>query len=199
MDLPAGQDELIQAVAAANKNTIVVVAAGAPITMTAGSDEVPAVLYAWYGGQEAGHAIGDLLFGAAVPSGKLPVTFPRRIEDSTAYGHYPGEDCTSSYGEGIFVGYRGFDKHKVEPLFPFGHGLSYTTFEYGGAPGRRTASGEGGDTLEVSAAGAQQRSPRRGRGGPALRPRRGVEPRPPGEGAEGLPARRPAAGRERRR
>jgi len=132
MDLPAGQDDLIGAVAAANRNTVVVVAAGAPITMTRWIEHVPAVLYAWYGGQEVGHAVGDLLFGVAVPSGKLPVTFPRRIEDSTAWGHYPGADLHVEYGEGIFVGYRGFDRGKVEPLFPFGHGLSYTTFEYSG-------------------------------------------------------------------
>jgi beta-glucosidase len=131
MDLPAGQDELIGAVAAANKNTVVVVAAGAPVTMTRWIDRVPAVLYAWYGGQEAGHAVGDLLFGIATPSGKLPATFPARLEDSTAYGHYPGENLHVEYAEGLYVGYRGFDKHKREPLFPFGFGLSYTTFEYG--------------------------------------------------------------------
>jgi beta-glucosidase len=130
MDLPAGQDELIGAVAAANKRTIVVVAAGAPITMTRWLDRVPAVLYAWYGGQEAGHAIGDLLFGHAAPSGKLPVSFPLRIEDSTAHGHYPGENLRVTYGEGIYVGYRGFEKRGIEPLFPFGFGLSYTTFAY---------------------------------------------------------------------
>jgi beta-glucosidase len=130
MDLPAGQDELIEAVAAANKHTVVVVAAGAPVTMTRWIERVPAVLYAWYGGEEVGHAVGDLLFGAAVPSGKTPVTFPRRIEDSTAWGHYPGKDLHVAYAEGIYVGYRGFDRSKMEPLFPFGHGLSYTTFEY---------------------------------------------------------------------
>jgi beta-glucosidase len=132
MDLPAGQDDLIEAVAAVNKNTVVVVAAGAPIAMTRWLDRVPAVLYTWYGGQEVGHAVGDLVFGIAAPSGKLPVTFPRRIEDSTAFGHYPGENLHVEYGEGIFVGYRGFDRGKVEPLFPFGYGLSYTTFEYSG-------------------------------------------------------------------
>jgi beta-glucosidase len=145
LDLPAGQDDLIEAVVAANKNTIVVVAAGAPVAMTRWIDRVPAVLYAWYGGQEVGHAVGDLLFGIAAPSGKLPVTFPRRIEDSTAYGHYPGEHLHVEYAEGIFVGYRGFDRKKVEPLFPFGHGLSYTTFEYSGltvSPASVKASGK---------------------------------------------------------
>jgi beta-glucosidase len=132
MALPAGQDELIQAVAAANRNTVVVVIAGAPIAMTSWIAKVPAVLYAWYGGQEAGHAIGDLLFGVATPSGKLPVTFPVRIEDSTAHGSYPGENLHVEYAEGIYVGYRGFDERGIEPLFPFGFGMSYTTFEYGG-------------------------------------------------------------------
>jgi len=132
MDLPAGQDDLIGAVAAVNRNTVVVIAAGAPVAMTRWIDRVPAVLCAWYGGQEVGHAVGDLVFGLAVPSGKLAVTFPRKIEDSTAFGHYPGEKLHVEYGEGLFVGYRGFDRGKVEPLFPFGYGLSYTTFEYGG-------------------------------------------------------------------
>lgn len=130
MDLPAGQDELIEAVAAANNNTIVVIAAGAPVTMTRWIDRVPAVVYAWYGGQEAGHAIGDVLFGAVNPSGKLPVTFPKELKDSPAYSHYPGENLHVEYAEGIYVGYRGLDKNGVEPRFPFGHGLSYTRFDY---------------------------------------------------------------------
>jgi beta-glucosidase len=132
MDLPPGQDELIEAVAAANKNTIVVVVAGAPVTMTRWVERVSTVLYAWYGGQEMGNAVGDVLFGAVDPSGKLPVTFPKRLEDSTAYGNYPGQDFRVTYAEGIFVGYRGFDKKHVEPLFPFGHGLTYTKFDYQG-------------------------------------------------------------------
>jgi len=130
MDLPAQQDELIAAVAAANPHTIVVVIAGAPITMAKWIDRVPAVVYAWYGGQEAGPAIGDILFGLQNPSGKTPVTFPKRFEDATAYGNYPGENLHVTYAEGIYVGYRGFEKRGIEPLFPFGHGLSYTTFDY---------------------------------------------------------------------
>jgi beta-glucosidase len=132
MDLPAGQDELIEAIAAANKNTIVVVAAGAPVTMTRWIGRVAAVVYGWYAGQEAGHAIGDVLFGVVNPSGKLPVTFPKVLQDSPAYGHYPGENLHVEYAEGIYVGYRGFDRNHVEPLFPFGHGLSYTKFDYSG-------------------------------------------------------------------
>jgi beta-glucosidase len=130
MDLPAAQDELIEAIAAANKNTIVVVASGAPVTMTKWIGRVPAVMQAWYGGQEAGHAIGDILFGAQNPSGKLPVTFPRQWSDSPGYSDYPGVDLHTAYSEGIYVGYRGFDKGTVEPLFPFGYGLSYTRFDY---------------------------------------------------------------------
>jgi beta-glucosidase len=158
MDLPAGQDELIAAVAAANRNTVVVVAAGAPVSMAGWIDRVPAVLDAWYGGQEVGHAVGNLLFGAAVPSGKLPVTFPRRIEDSTAFGHYPGENLHVAYAEGVFVGYRGFDRGKVEPLFPFGHGLSYTTFEYDGltvTPAQVKADGRAEVSLRVRNTGTR--------------------------------------------
>jgi beta-glucosidase len=132
LDLPAGQDELIAAVAAANRNTVVVVAAGSPVTMTGWLGKVAAVLYAWYGGQEAGHAVGDLLLGRATPSGKLPFSYPARIEDTTAHGHYPGERLHVTYGEGIWVGYRGLDKRGVAPLFPFGFGLSYASFEYSG-------------------------------------------------------------------
>jgi beta-glucosidase len=149
LDLPAGQDELIEAVAAVNKRTVVVVVAGAPVTMTRWIRDVRAVLYAWYGGQEAGDAVGDLLFGVAVPSGKLPVTFPARVEDSTAYGHYPGQDLHVEYTEGLYVGYRGFDKHKREPLYPFGFGLSYTTFEYSGLRVSRPTMKEG-EKLEVT-------------------------------------------------
>ncbi len=130
MDLPAGQDELIEAVAGANKNTVVVVVAGAPVTMSRWIGRVSAVVYAWYAGQEMGHAIGDVLFGAVNPSGKLPVTFPKALADSPAYASYPGEKLHVTYAEGIYVGYRGFDQRGIEPLFPFGHGLSYTSFAY---------------------------------------------------------------------
>ena len=130
MDLPANQDALIAAVTAANPRTVVVVIAGAPVTMTAWVDRVPGVVYAWYGGQEAGHAIGDILFGLANPSGKSPVTFPRLYQDATAYGNYPGQDLRVAYAEGIYVGYRGFERRAVAPLFPFGNGLSYTKFDY---------------------------------------------------------------------
>jgi beta-glucosidase len=148
LDLPAGQDELIQAVAKANKNTIVVINAGGPVLMDKWLDQVPAVVDMWYGGQEGGHAIASILFGDANPSGKLPVSFVKRWEDSPAYGHYPGENLQVEYAEGIYVGYRYFDTKNVEPLFPFGYGLSYTKFDYSGlkvSPGKKA-----GQPVEVS-------------------------------------------------
>ena len=131
MDLPGAQTELIEAVARANKNTIVVLNTGAVVSMDGWIDRVPAVLETWFAGQECGNAIADIIFGKANPSGKLPETFPRRIEDNPAFVNYPGENGRVLYGEGIFVGYRYYDTKKIEPLFPFGYGLSYTTFEYG--------------------------------------------------------------------
>jgi beta-glucosidase len=87
---------------------------------------------AWYPGQEGGHALAGVLLGKTDASGRLPVSFPRRWEDSPAYGHYPGAGGVVDYAEGIFVGYRGFDRAKVAPLFAFGYGLSYTRFAYSG-------------------------------------------------------------------
>jgi beta-glucosidase len=93
-------------------------------------DRVAGVIEAWYPGQECGNAIADVLFGQVNPSGKLPQTFPTRLEDHPAFGNYPGENGKVCYGEGIFVGYRAYEQRGLAPLFPFGHGLSYTTFEY---------------------------------------------------------------------
>jgi len=130
MDLPAGQDELIEAVEQANPRTIVVLNTGDPVTLTKWLDNTPALLDMWYAGQEGGHALASVLFGDANPSGKLPVSLPKRFEDSPAYGHYPGENLRVDYAEGIYVGYRYYDTKDVEPAFPFGFGLSYTTFVY---------------------------------------------------------------------
>jgi beta-glucosidase len=126
--LPGRQNELISAVAKGNPKTIVVLHSGSPVTMP-WLDEVPAVLEAFYSGQEGGNAITSILFGEVNPSGKLAVTFPKRLEDTPAFINYPGKQEVF-YGEGIFVGYRYYDKKELEPLFPFGFGLSYTTFEY---------------------------------------------------------------------
>jgi beta-glucosidase len=139
MDLPSGQDELIRAVAKANRNTIVVFNAGDPITMAKWVDGVPAIVDMWYGGQEGGHGIADVLFGDVNPSGKLPFSFLKEWKDSPAYGHYPGVDLRVDYAEGIYVGYRYFDKHKTAIQYPFGYGLSYTSFDYSDlkiAPGK---------------------------------------------------------------
>lgn len=130
LELPGDQNALIEAVARTNKNTIVVLNNGAPVLMNRWIDRVPAIVEAWYPGQECGNAIADVLFGDVDPSGKLPMTFVKALEDSPSYGNYPGKDGVVRYAEGIFVGYRHFDTKNVEPLFPFGHGLSYTKFEY---------------------------------------------------------------------
>jgi beta-glucosidase len=146
MDLPGPQVELIEAVAQANPNTIVVLNAGAPVTMP-WLDQVPAVLEAYYPGLEGGNAIANILLGAVNPSGKLSVTFPKRYEDNPTYGNYPGAKQVY-YGEGIFVGYRYYDHRDVEPLFPFGFGLSYTTFAYSGLRAPKTAAA--GKPVKVS-------------------------------------------------
>lgn len=129
MELPGEQARLIEAVCAVNSNTVVVINAGSPLSMN-WLDRAAAVLWAWYPGQEAGNAIADVLFGDVNPSGRLPMTFPRRLQDNPAYINYPGENGQVYYGEGLFVGYRYYDKKGIDPLFPFGYGLSYTTFEY---------------------------------------------------------------------
>jgi beta-glucosidase len=129
--LPEGQAELVRAVATANPRTIVVLLAGAPVTVEDWVDSVPALVDAWFPGQEGGTAIGEVLFGDVSPGGRLPLTFPRRWEDSPAHATYPGRDLATEYAEGVFVGYRHFDRAGVEPRYPFGFGLSYTTFRYG--------------------------------------------------------------------
>jgi beta-glucosidase len=129
MELPGDQAELIDQVATANPNTIVVLNSGSPLNLD-WLDKVAAVVQAWYLGQETGHAIADVLFGDVNPSGKLPTTFPRRLQDNPAYLNYPGENGQVLYGEGLFIGYRYYDKKDIAPLFPFGYGLSYTTFAY---------------------------------------------------------------------
>src|SRR6266540_3025086 len=129
--LSGNQDALVSAVVAANPRTVVVSKTGGPILMPWVS-RVPAILQAWYPGEEDGNAVADVLFGAFNPSGKLPVTFPRRESDVPAntVEQFPGVDSTTTYSEGIFVGYRHYDARNIAPLFPFGHGLSYTSFSY---------------------------------------------------------------------
>ena len=130
--LPPGQNELIQEITAANKNTIVVVTSGGSVDMNSWIDRVPALIEAWYPGQEGGTALSEIIFGDVNPSGRLPVTFERRWEDNPVHDNYYPETGTKRivYKEGIFVGYRGYEHNHTKPLFPFGFGLSYTTFKY---------------------------------------------------------------------
>lgn len=131
ISLPFGQDKLISAVLSANPNTIVVLNCGGPVEMGDWQAKVPAILYTPYLGMEAGTAIANILFGDVNPSGKLTDTWGKKLSDwgSTALGEYPGT-TTVKYLDGILVGYRYFDTKKIEPQYPFGHGLSYTSFEY---------------------------------------------------------------------
>ncbi len=132
MKMPYRQDELLQRLVETNPRTIVVLYGGGPMEMGPWLAKVPAVLQVWYPGMEGGNAIARVLFGDANPSGKLACTFPKRLEDSPAHamGNYPGKDGVVKYEEGLLVGYRWFDTKNVEPLFPFGFGLSYTKFDY---------------------------------------------------------------------
>lgn len=127
--LPFGQEELIEKVLAVNPNTIVVFIAGAPFDIKKIADQSKAVIWSWFNGSEGGNALADVILGTVNPSGKLPWTMPLRLEDSPAHAtnSFPG-DQTVSYDEGILVGYRWFDTKNVEPLYPFGYGLSYTNF-----------------------------------------------------------------------
>jgi beta-glucosidase len=146
--LPGQQDELVQAVLRANPRTTVVLQSGAPYALP-WADQAPAILQAWLNGEAGPRALAEVLFGAVNPSGKLPMSFPRRLIDTPAYLYYSaGLDV--EYGEGVFVGYRYYDTKGVAPLFAFGHGLSYTTFSYHdlAVPGRAAR----GQSLTVSVA-----------------------------------------------
>ena len=150
LGLPYGQDAVIGALAEANPNLAVAIVSGNAVAMP-WIDRVPAVLEAWYSGSEAGNALADVLFGAVNPSGKLPFTFPVRLEDCSAHsaGEYPG-DGQVVYRDGIFVGYRWIEKERIGPLFAFGHGLSYTTFDIANVQADRTSLATTG-RLRVSA------------------------------------------------
>ncbi|KAF2012731.1 glycoside hydrolase family 3 protein [Aaosphaeria arxii CBS 175.79] len=127
--LPNRVDELIERVVSANSNTIVIIQSGLPVTMPWVS-KVNTLLHAWYGGQETGNGIADVLFGKVNPSGRLSVTFPKRLEDTPAFLNFGKTDREVVYGEGVFVGYRYYEKLRTQPLFYFGYGLSYTQFQY---------------------------------------------------------------------
>lgn len=148
--LPGFQDDLVRAVAAANPHTIVVLTAGGNVDMSRWLDRVPVLVHAWYPGQEGGTALAQLLFGDIDPSGRLPVSFERRWEDNPVHdSYYPQSDKQLKYSEGVFVGYRGYEHSHIKPEFPFGFGLSYTSFRYSNlAVTPATMSGDG--PVEVS-------------------------------------------------
>jgi beta-glucosidase len=131
--LPKGQEELIQSVAKANPRTVVVLNAGGNVEMANWIDQVPGLIHAWYPGEMGGTALAEILFGDVNPSGKLPASFEKQWEDAAAFGNFPATARKIHYAEGVFVGYRHFDAKNIEPRFPFGYGLSYTTFAYGKA------------------------------------------------------------------
>jgi len=143
MNLPFGQDELIAAVIKANPKTVVVLNGGAATDMQAWGNDAKGIIQAWYAGMEGGTALAKIIFGEVNPSGKLPMTFPKKLQDSPAHavGEYPGKDKVVHYNEGILVGYRYFDTKNIEPLFPFGYGLSYTTFEFSNLAVTKTEKG----------------------------------------------------------
>jgi len=130
--LPVGQDELIQAMATANKRTVVAITSGGNVDSAAWIDKVPALVETWYAGQAGGTALAESLFGAVNPSGHLPATFERKAEDNPTFANYYPESDSKKvlYKEGLFVGYRGYEHNHTTPLFPFGYGLSYTTFGF---------------------------------------------------------------------
>jgi beta-glucosidase len=133
VNVPLDQDTMVKTAAAANPNTVVVIAAGAPVAMPWLQD-VRAVVDQWYAGIENGNAIAAVLYGQANPSGKLPQTFPKSLADmpTRTPEQYPGKDGKALYSEGLEIGYRWFDAQRIQPLFPFGYGLSYTSFRYSG-------------------------------------------------------------------
>lgn len=149
LKLPQAQIDLIKQIAKVNKNIVVVLYGGNPVVMDDWINEVPTVIEAFYPGQEGGNALANIIMGKVNPSGKLPVTFPKKWEDSPVYGTYPGLRNSANYTESIFVGYRGFDKKNIEPLFEFGYGLSYTNFEFSGLK-LSSKKLSANDTLEVS-------------------------------------------------
>ena len=177
--LPPGQDRLIQEVVAANPNTIVVITAGGSVDVTPWVDKVHALITAWYPGQEGGTALAEALLGETNPSGRLPISWDRKLEDSPSSGNYYYNDPRNAdhilYKEGVFVGYRGYQKNSMKPQFPFGYGLSYTSFEYGNlkvSAGtgkalynvtfdvKNTGSRKGADVAQVYVAPGKTRVPR---------------------------------------
>ena len=150
--LPYGQNELIDELYKVNKNVVVVIVSGNAVEMP-WVNRVPSIVQSWYLGSIGGEALADVLTGKVTPSGKLPFSYPKKLEDCPAhyYGNmsYPGDSISQEYKEDILVGYRWYDTKKVEPLFPFGYGMSYTSFDYGKLQASRKSISEN-DTLQIS-------------------------------------------------
>ncbi len=145
IQLSGRQDQLVMAVAAANPHTIVILESGSAVLMP-WIDETPAVLEAWYPGEEGGAAIADVIFGKSNPSGRLPISFPAKVDDTLARSasQYPGDGRSVHYSEGLNVGYRGYAAEGIRPLFPFGFGLSYTEFAYSNLAAEKSISPKDG-------------------------------------------------------
>ena len=169
-DLEIGEQQvaLIEAVAAVQPRTVVVLFNGSAVSLSPWVGQVAAVVEAWYAGQAAGGAVADVLTGAVNPSGRLAETFPVRLEDTPAYLDFPGDRDTVRYGEGRYVGYRWYDARRIPVQFPFGHGLSYTTFSHSEARASATTI-DAGPRSDGPRDGLQYREPRGERRGPGLR------------------------------
>src|SRR5215217_190840 len=158
MDLPGEQDALVEAVLAANPNVVVVVNAASPVTMP-WAEDARAILVSWFGGQEMANALADVLLGDSDPGGRLPTTLPLRVEHNPSYGNFPGENGEVRYGEGVLMGYRWYDARRLAVRFPFGHGLSYATFELGAPRLSADAFSPGGSiAVEVEVVNTSERA-----------------------------------------
>ncbi|MFA5257249.1 MAG: glycoside hydrolase family 3 C-terminal domain-containing protein, partial [Opitutales bacterium] len=152
-DMPLGQEALIEAVAAVNKHVAVVIYGGTAQKVTGWVDDVSALLDAYYPGQEGGDALARILFGEVNPSGKLPFSFIQDASQSPATGHYMDSDLRVPYDEGVFVGYKWYETHGVTPLFPFGYGLSYTTYAYSNLKVTKTGEWTASVSIDVTNTG----------------------------------------------
>ncbi len=129
MKLPNSQDEIISKLLAVNEKTVVFLIAGSAVEMP-WAEQANAIVWGWYGGMEAGHAFADIIFGDVNPSGKLPITLPKKLSDTAPIALNDYNAVESLYSEGVFIGYRWFEQQNIQPIFPFGHGLSYSQFSY---------------------------------------------------------------------
>lgn len=154
-ELPVGQEQLIDQIAALGKKTIVVITSGGSVDVSNWKDKVQGIFETWYAGEEGGTAAARLLFGEDNPSGHLPISWEKQITDNPSYAHYYPDPGTNKlvYREGIFMGYRGYDHNHIEPQYPFGFGLSYTTFSFSNLKSSPVGDGRFHVTLDVTNTG----------------------------------------------